>query len=109
MKVAINPNVGNFQITKECAEYMAERSDENAIHILEFNAKRNNFVDDWYGGLHNGEKEEMRKSLLLIEAIEATSQHHNCKIVEIPDNTDFFIYSDSDGSETIHEKHQVWF
>ena len=30
------------------------------------------------------------------------------KVVEIPDGVDWYIYSDDDGSEAVHEKHRIW-
>ena len=30
------------------------------------------------------------------------------KIIEVPDSAKIYIYSDDDGSESIHEEHRVW-
>lgn len=30
------------------------------------------------------------------------------KIVEIPDSVEWYVYTDDDGSESVHERHRVW-
>lgn len=42
------------------------------------------------------------------ERIVPAGSGHRVKIVEIPEGVDWYIYSDDDGTETIHEQHRVW-
>jgi len=46
-----------------------------------------------------------------INLIKAVEEHPSTelKIVEIPDDVEWYIYESEDGLETIHEKHRVWF
>lgn len=101
MKIVINTCYGGFGISKEAAQWMAERGDNAAIRDLA--------SEHFYGyGLN-----EDRTNPLLIEAIEtlgalAVSGNMSAlKVVEIPDGVSYEI-ADYDGCESIHEVHREW-
>lgn len=109
MKVAINQSVGGFEITKECCEYLASKGFEEAQELLDWNnneAIRDKEQFEWCGYLDV--VTARRSDSLFIEAIEKFPSF-SPKIVEIPDDVEFYIYEDEMGFEVIHEKHRTWF
>jgi hypothetical protein len=100
MKVVINTCWGGFGVSRECAEWMAERGHVGAREALAQEKFYGYFIDD-------------RTDPALIQAIETlgaepcSGPHAKLKIVEIPDGTQYEI-DDYDGKESIHEVHESW-
>ena len=49
-----------------------------------------------------------RNDINLVESVEELKPI-DLKVVEIPDDVDWYIYESESGSESIHESHRVWF
>lgn len=83
MKVVINTCYGGFNLSDKAMDILGiypwdiERNDPNLVKVVE----------------SLGE--------------EANGQFSRLKVVEIPDDIEWFI-DDYDGVETIHEKHRIW-
>ena len=106
MKVVINACYGGFSVSKEAAEFMAERGNPGAIEDLQ--------DDYFYGyGITDDQRGYNRSDPDLIAAIEylgserASGHCAELKIIEIPDNIEYII-SEYDGHEHIAEKHRTW-
>jgi hypothetical protein len=127
-KVVINSCFGGFSISKDAAEFMAERGSERAKREIEEHAKPldpNNTFDaislryskgerDWhgYGYVEGMDGAYERDDPLLVEAVEAlgakaSGRCAELKVVEIPDGAEWEI-SEYDGNEHIAEKHRTW-
>lgn len=108
MKVVINRRFGGFSISKEAAEFMAARGNEQAKAELEEN-------DDFYGYgyskfFNDGYK---RTDPDLVAAVEELGEKANgysakLKVVDIPDEIRWYIH-DYDGMESIEEEHNSWY
>lgn len=90
MKVVINKSYGlvGFCLSKEALDYLGIRND--SVYMCDVNRSDPRLVEcvEKLGILANGFLSEL-------------------KIVEIPDDTDYYIESD-EGNETIHEQHMRW-
>lgn len=110
MKVVINNCFGGFSVSKKCAEYMASKGSERAKKELEQNTKGRGFFGHGYVEGFDGEYE--RTDPLLVEAVETLKEEANgnsaeLKVVEIPDDIEYYIH-EYDGYEEIHENHHSW-
>jgi len=93
MKIAINKCVGEFRLSDEAYDYLSDKWRNYSFY--EFNRKK-----------------EIRLNPELIKCIEELGEKANgfcseLKIIEIPDNIDWYIESQL-GVESIHEKHRMW-
>jgi hypothetical protein len=101
MKVVINKCFGKFSVSKAIYEELGIRWDGYG------------FMDNKDLDISNDNKDAYRANLYLIRAIEKIGEKEasgRCaclKIIEIPDNIDWFI-SSYNGMETIHEQHRSW-
>lgn len=110
MKIVINKCYGGFGISKEAAEFMAERGNKRAIQELK------ECSDKFYGMGYvaipiddDGGSEYSRTDPDLIAAVEILGDKAcgfcaKLKVVEIPDSIQYEI-SDYDGMESIREIH----
>ena len=101
MKVVINGCYGGFSISKECAEFMAERGHEEAAEML----KHGKF----YGYFDTTERHDS----ILVEAVEALGEKADggwaaLRVVDIPAGVDYTI-EEYDGMEHVAEKHRTWY
>jgi len=108
MKVVINSCYGGFSISKQAAQFMADRGNAKA------KAELADSGDGWYGYGYTEESEGPydRTDPDLIAAVEALGDGANgqcaeLKVVDIPDGIQYEI-DDYDGIETIHEVHKSW-
>ena len=108
MKIVINRCYGGFSISRQAAQFMADRGNTRAKAEL---ADSN---DGWYGfgyvdGLKGGYDRTDPDLIAAIEALgdEADGNLASLKVVDIPDNVEYEI-DDYDGVETIHEVHRSW-
>lgn len=113
MKVVINVTVGGFSISKKAAEYMRDRGHERAaaeIRMFDETA-------EWYGYGYSEEFNDddgyVRTDPLLIEAVEALGQdswgrNAELKVVEVPDDVDWYVCHIESGIEEVREKHRIW-
>jgi hypothetical protein len=106
MKIVVNRCFGGFGISKEAAEFMANKGCEQAKKELE--------APEFYGYGYSKDypDEYLRTNPFLVEAVETLGEKANgvcanLMIVEIPDDIMWFI-DDYDGHETIHEEHRSW-
>jgi len=96
MKIVINDKHGGF-----------------ALSDAVYNALNVDKIDNESFLIYSENSYAYRAYLPLIEAIEKIgvykSSKRSCelKIVEIPDDVDWYIY-DYDGMEQIHENHRIW-
>ena len=112
MKVVINIGIGGFAISKEATEFMAARG--NKIAEEELKIYNMSPYSQWYGygytSIAKGGYD--RTDSILIQAVEELGDKANyeslLKVVEIPDNIDWYIVEADDGSESIHERHRIW-
>jgi hypothetical protein len=135
MKIAINTCFGGFGLSKKAVKRMAELQGKECyfFYIDRKDGKRyynslDKYQVDWFiafsipnpndynpdilGQFILTDNPKDRTDSILIQVIEelkeeANGQHSDLKIVEIPDNVEWYI-DDYDGIESIHEKHKSW-
>lgn len=115
MKIVINSSCGRFSISRKAAKFMAKNGCERAKAELEQNP--HDGADDWswggYGyvnGLDDGYDRTSEHLILAVETLgsKANGKYASLKVLEIPDDVDWYIFEDEDGSESIHERHRTW-
>lgn len=99
-KIVINTCYGVFSISKEAAQFMADKGHEGATRQLANAETHFGFSFD-------------RTDPLLVAAVEhlgekASGPRARLKVVEIPDDVEFVI-NDYDGKEHIAETHRTWY
>lgn len=109
MKIVINSCFGGFSISREAAQYMAERGHKQAAEELAESEGKQFFGYGHVKGFAHGYH---RHDPLLVEAVETLGQAannfcSNLTIVEIPDGIDWQI-EEYDGQEHIAESHRTW-
>lgn len=112
-KIAINTAIGGFGISKQAFEMLIDMENPGAVeeaHLLE-EFKKNELMHNLNCGFPcwNISRDDPQ----LIEVIEhlgekANSDGCKLKIVEIPDDVEWYIFEDECGEESIHEKHRIW-
>jgi len=106
MKIVINRCWGGFAISKEAAQFMAERGNATAKAELENGGQ-------WYGfGYTEDSDGYKRTDPDLVAAVEALGEKANGElallvVVEIPDGIEWTL-EEYDGQEHIAEKHRTW-
>lgn len=102
MKVAIYPYVGGFGLSD--AAFKALKIDPDRRYGI---IRPRDFGYTYM--------EELRSDRRLISMIEklggdkaSINPRHPIEIVEIPDDVEWRIWENEDGSETIHEVHRIW-
>lgn len=108
-KIVINDNWGGFCISREAAEYMAQRGHNQAQAELQEPTK----VFYGFGFSKSYEDEYKRDDALLIEVVEVLGEKSwgrtaSLKIIEIPEEIDWQI-EEYDGKEWVAEKHRKWY
>lgn len=106
-RIVIAPSSGSLAISRECAEWMAERDHEGAAKML---AQAEDW-DYWYGFVYGDNF--ARDDAMLVAAVEAlgeASGHDGCvpKIVVIPAGVAWEVHEGTAGCEWIAEKHRTW-
>ena len=99
MKIVINTTYGGFHLSEIALARI------NML-IPDGNPEENGEAYDSY------DFDDLRSHPVLVQVVEelgtwADTQYSELKVVEIPDDTDYYI-SYYDGVETIHEQHQRW-
>ena len=94
MKIVINNSMGGYGLSEKAFEYLGI-TDEEEKYNYSFRREK-----------------EYRTDPRIIDCIEklgkkANGEYADLKIVEIPDDVDFYI-DDYYGKEYIHEKHRSW-
>lgn len=108
MKVVINSCYGGFSISKEAAEFMAARGNQQAIEELE-KSLTEEYKGNWYGYVCT----EDRANPDLVAAVEelgsevASGSLAKLKVIQIPDGIEWEI-EEYDGTEWVAEKHETW-
>lgn len=138
MKVVINNSVGGFGLSPKAIMMLYEMQSElieeiefdnyfwEQKDVEEYNIPVGNglFTNYYEIGIYNSNKNVMimesiyrednnRRHPDLIKVIkelgeEANGKHSNLKIVEIPDDVDYYIEQNDCGNEWIAEKHRTW-
>ena len=106
-RIVINSCYGGFSISREAAEYMAERGHAQAA--AELTAAGGFYGYGYVGGFDDGYK---RDDPLLVEAVETLGDAANgsCSrltVEEIPDGVEWQI-EEYDGFEHVAESHRTW-
>ncbi len=104
-KIVINGCYGGFSISREAAQYMADRGSNAAK--LELENYTGEYRGRWYGYI-----DCERNDSLLVEAVETLGQDAsgscaNLQVVEIPDGVSWVI-EEYDGLEHVAESHRTW-
>lgn len=128
MKVIIAPNT-LFELNRACLEQLFERRrdvfDEGMdVEMMRLPGRTDAQVLAWYKSavLRDGilyflkdKAQELRTDAELVALIEARgsaavqdSGRDGLKVVEIPEGVDWYIRTEEDGSESIHEVHRIW-
>ena len=99
MKVVINTRIGGFGLSKTAYRFLGLEWDNYGHGITEEIDYCNN--------------DKNRASPKLVRCVEqlgkkAYGTYARLKVVEIPDDVDWYIYRHDIGPEVIHEKHRVW-
>lgn len=100
MKVVINTCYGGFSIS------------EDAFKLLNLKWLGYGFINNETFNIYSKNNYEYRTYLPLVKVVEELGERANgkvakLKIVEIPDNVDWYI-DDYDGVESINEYHRSW-
>ena len=108
MKIVLNKCYGGFSISKEAAEFMAERGNKFALEELKTEYEDGTKKNEWYGYI-----ECERNDPDLVAAVETLGSEDasgglaSLYVVEIPDDVAYSI-EEYDGIEWIAEKHRTW-
>lgn len=94
--------------------FFAEGEDRNAPHHAALLA--NTVIRGELIYFMNARSPEFRTCAWLIakvenegcESVVPADSGHRLKIVEIPAGVEWYVYSDDDGTETVHEQHRSW-
>lgn len=116
--IAINTNIGGFGISLQALQYMGNLGSEHAKACLENLYSEDKLtIEDLiqhndFVGYSRDYGEFNREDPLLIQTIQdlgikSFSAYSKLKIVEIPDDVEYYI-EDNDGYECIHEEHRIW-
>jgi hypothetical protein len=111
MKIVINDQYGGFGLSDEAIrEYLRRAYGKDALR--EEGPDQYGFFHFWVNDEYVHESNIERDDLILIEVIEemgekANGRYSNLKIVEIPDDVDWYI-EEYDGMEHIAEYHRTW-
>ena len=107
MKIVINRDYGGFGLSEEAHAFIAKR--KGWTH-----ACSDYDLDYWYSetGIEVYSSQLLRTDPDLIAAVEtlgadANGRYADLKIVEVPDNIDWYIH-EYDGLEEVCEKHRSW-
>lgn len=124
MKLVINTKIGSFQLSEKAYLYLKDKYFITVFQRFIMNVDSNiNVVHDcicknmcdeqhyWYSD--NMFCDKNRNDARLIDVVEtlkeeAGREYDSLKIVEIPDNIEFYIHENDMGIESIHEKHRIW-
>ena len=120
MKVVINEVIGGFGLSDAAFERLIElgmsvgKNENNTrfdIYIHEDESQWEHWGKYWQVWRR---QDKMRADPRLIQTIEelgdkANGIHAKLKIVEIPDNIEWYIQEDEMGTEYINEEHRSWF
>lgn len=113
MKVAISTK-GSFAISKRGCEYLVLEGVIEAIELLQHYIHCVDEGDiDWHGYIWSDDENAFRTNPILIEAIEKfglemNAPDHEIKVVEIPDNIDWYIDENELSQECVREVHRTW-
>lgn len=99
MKVVINTCIGGFGLSKTAYKFLGLKWDNYGHGTTEE-------IDYCYN-------DKNRASPKLVRCVEQLGEKANgtyarLKVVEIPDDVDWYIYRHEIGPEVIHEKHRTW-
>jgi hypothetical protein len=109
MKIVINDDYGGFGLSDEAVrEYLRRKYGE----FREEGPDKYGFFHFYVNGEYFHESNVERDDSVLIEVIEemgekANGKYANLKIVEIPDDVDWYI-EEYDGMEHVAEHHRTW-
>ena len=114
MKIVINADFGGFGLSNEA---MREYGRRKGINLVEKVDKRSDFVFFYENEIKEenffSEQDIPRDDPILVETVEALtaekagSRFSSLKVVEIPENVDWYI-EEYDGWEHIAERHRTW-
>ena len=108
MKIVVNHCFGGFSISKEAAQFMADRGNKQAQTELDANKNQwhgYGYTEDFDDGYNRTDPD-------LVAAVETLGDKANgwlarLVVVTIPDDVQWEL-DEYDGIETVHEKHRSW-
>ena len=95
MRIAINKGYGAFNLNWQAYKELGIEFDDTSYLCNEFFGIKSDYWLAW------------RADERLIKAIEKFGDDLNVKVVEIPDDVQWYI-EDCDGLECVCEKHRIW-
>ena len=96
MKVVYHTEYGSFSISKECAEWMADRGNVECAQMLE--------RGEFYGYLHDTPRHDILLNMA-VEALGITQCGENLAVHEL--KGDRYYIDEYDGHESIVEPHNI--
>ena len=129
MKIIISSNPGSFSLKRELLEELFERfpdlfQEAFPVEELRLPGQTDEEVREWHdSAVLQGDSlyflkdrdANLRTLPYLVGLLEDNGSDaltgrfcSSLKIVELPDNVDWYLYSHDDGSEAVHERHRVW-
>jgi len=104
-RILISTAIGGFALNRVGLKYLADNG--CALSAAELATPSIGFNVDYYPCFLD------RNDPLLLKMFEvmgkdALNEGATAVIVEIPDDTDWFVFEHESGSEAIHERHRVW-
>lgn len=114
MKVAINTDIGGFRLSNKAFERLIKSGWDVSDSCENKNTSifRMNKRNDFYYFNPRLDLKYIRTHPRIIEIIEelGSEAQDNCeiKIVEIPDDIEWYIDENEMGCESVHEKHRIW-
>jgi len=107
MKIVINRDYGGFGLSEEAHAFIAKRKGWT-LACSDYN------MDYWYSEpgkpVYDSQLPRTDPDLIaVVEALgaDANGRYADLKIVEVPDNIDWYI-DEYDGLEEVHENHRSW-
>jgi hypothetical protein len=125
MKIAINPSIGGFVLPKTHVDALVQKGwilidrfnynqtdterDINDEYMLPNEIMHPAFETEEHRLLDMDQQQLTERTHPdLIEVIETLGEGQNCKVIEVPDDANVYIFEYEMGYEAVHEKHRIW-
>jgi len=111
MRVLINTSIGGFGVTKEAFDRLIELGNPAAIEEM---AVINDIMSDgspfdYYSLCYIKRNDSDLMRVVDELGIDNISRRCELKIVEVPDDIDWYIFENECGQESVHEEHRIWY
>lgn len=129
MKIIISPESGSFSLKREILEALFTQfpdlfQDAFPVEELRLPGQSDEEVREWHDSavlqgsnlyFIKDRDAALRTHPYLLQLLEKEGSDavagrfcSALKIVEVPDNVEWYLYTHDDGTEAIHERHRVW-